>query len=329
MLKYFNSGYFSRTLMLTFMAALLWLPAFLTPAKPIIPQHPAPLYQLFLWLSASNAYLQLAIAFILTITSALLLNQIATEFEITEKISQLGTLIYILFSGAMVHYTSMNSMVIVNLLMLFLLHSLFKVSESKEPIPLTFNASFILGIVSLVYLPALLFILLLWVALMIFRVSQWRNFIVSLVGLILPFIFVFTWYFWYDETSDAYALLFSSLAFHLPVTFTFSPGDWAMAIILLVFTLVSVIQTSKGLMEKNINIRQILIVTMYYLAIAVALILFFSKNSASSLLLSVPASLLLASVFSEIKNTKWFERALRLLLLLALLNQYTRLFYAA
>lgn len=328
MLKYFNSGYFSRTLMLTFIAACIWLPAFLAPEKTIIPQNTAPLYQLFLFIIAHNVYLQLSIAFILTITSALLLNQIATEFELTEKISQLGTLIYILFSGAMISYTTMNAALIVNLLMLFLLQSLFKVSESKEPIPLVFNASFVLGVASLFYLPALLFILLLWVALMVFRVSQWRNFIVSLVGLVLPFVFAFTWYFWNDETAEAYTLLLSSLAFHLPDTLTLLPGDWAMAIILLIFILVSLIKTSNRLMEKNINIRQILTVTMYYLSIAFALVLFFSKNSANSLLLSIPASLLLASVFSENKNNKWFERALILLLFLVLINQYTRLFYA-
>jgi len=329
MLRYFNSGYFSRTLILVFIAALLWLPAFLLPAETVVPQHPAPLYQLFLFLTGSNTYLHLSIAFLLSIASALLLNQIATQFGFTERISQLGTLVYIVFSAAMLSYTAMSPVAIVNFLMLLILLSLFKVAEAKETIPLAFNASFILGIAALFFLPALLFILLLWIALIIFRVNQWRSFVVSFIGFLLPFVFAFTWYFWNDQTPEAYSLLLASLTFHLPDAANYPIGDWGIAIILLFFILVSVVKTSNSLMEKNINIRHILLVTMYYLAIAFAIILFFSGNSTDSLLLMIPASLLVASVFSEAKNPKWFERGIRLLLLLALINQYAQLFYAA
>lgn len=328
MLRYFNSGYFSRTLILVFIAAILWLPAFLFPAESLVPQNPAPLYQLFLFLTGSNIYLHLSIAFLLSIASALLLNQIATQFGFNEKISQLATLVYIVFSGAMVSYTAMSPVVVVNFLMLFILLSLFKVSEAKETIPLAFNASFILGIAALFSLPVMLFILLLWIALIIFRVNEWRSFVVSFIGLLLPFVFTFTWYFWNDQTPEAYSLLLASLVFHMPDVANYPIGDWGIAIILLFFILISVVKTSNSLMEKNINIRQILLVTIYHLAIAFAIILFFSGNSTDSLLLMIPASLLVASLFSEARNSKWFERALRLLLLLALINQYSQPFYA-
>ena len=327
MIRYFNSGYFSRTLMLIFLAALIWLPAFLLPSEMIVPEHPAPLYQLFLFLIGNNVYLHLSIAFVLTIVSGLLLNQIATQFGFTTKNAQLSTLVYYLLSAALVSYTAMSSFVLINFLMLLFLHFLFKISDAKEPIPLTFNTAFILGITALFYFPALLFILLLWIALMVFRVSQWRNYAVSLIGFLLPFVFAFTWCFWNDQTSEAYSLLLSSLEFHLPNAANYSLSDFGIVIILLLFTLVAVLKTSNSLMEKNINIRHILRITMYYLAFAFVLVLLFSESSTNSLLLSIPASLLLASVFSESKNPKWFERALRLLLLLVLINQYLSLFY--
>lgn len=82
-------------------------------------------------------------------------------------------------------------------------------------------------------------------------------------------------------------------------------------------------------MEKNISIRQILIVTLNYALISIIVVLFFSTNSADSLLLAVPASLIFAATLSEIKKTKWPERLLKLTLLLILINQYAQLFYAA
>jgi uncharacterized membrane protein YfcA len=164
---------------------------------------------------------------------------------------------------------------------------------------------------------------------MIFRVGRWRNFAVSVIGLLLPFVFAFTWYFWNDQLTDAYVLLLSSLSFHLPDLAGFPPGDMGIAAMLLVFMLVSVAQTNRRLMEKNIDIRQMLVVSIWFLAGGFALILLFSESPADGLLLIVPASILFVSVISETRNLKWFERAIRLLLLLALINQYIHLFDAA
>ena len=329
MLKYFNSAYFSRTLILVSLAALMWLPAFIIPAKTTIAQNPAPLYQLFLFLTGGSIYLQLSIAFILTIVSALLLNQIVTEFGISEKISQQGTFVYLIFSGAMSCYTTMNVPVLISLPALLFLRTLFKMTEAKDPVPLAFNAALLLGIIALFYLPSLYLIVLLWVSMMIFRVGNWRNFAVTVIGLLLPFVFAFTWYFWNDQIPEAYTLLLSSLTFHFPDITAFSPGDMGIAPILLVFILVSAAQTNSRLMEKNIDIRQMLLVTIWFLAGGFVLILFFSESTADSLVLIVPASILFVSVVSETRNLKWFERAIRLLVLLALVNQYTHLFYAA
>jgi len=329
MLKYFNSGYFSRTLMLIFLAALLWLPAFLLPEKMTVPEHPAPFYQFFLFLFGNNSYFHLSIAFTITVVSGILLNQIATQFGFTNRNAQLGTMVYYLLSAALVSYTTTNSFVTVNLLMLFFLHFLFKISDAKEPVSLSFNASFIIGITALFYLPALLFYLLLWFALLVFRISQWRNYAVSLIGLLIPFVFTFTWYFWNDQMQEASLLILSLFDFRLPDITNYSAGDLSISVILLIFTLVAVSKLSKSLMEKNINIRHILRITMYYLAAAFMLFLFFSESGANSLLLSIPASLLIAAVFSESKNPKWFERAIRLLLVLVFINQYIRFFYAA
>ncbi|MCF6170461.1 MAG: hypothetical protein L3J66_05725 [Bacteroidales bacterium] len=329
MLKYFDSAYFQRTVVLVAFAALSWLPAFLLPAQTAVSGQAPPLYRAFLFVSGNHVFIHLSFAFSLTIASALLLNQIATEFGITEKISQLALFVFILFSSSLAGYTAMSQVIAVNFLMIFFLRWSFRVTETKEHIPLVFNASFVVGAAALFYLPAALFILLLWIALLVFGVGQWRNFIVSLTGVSLPFLFVFTWYFWFDETGGAYDLLLSSLRFHVPELSNFRPADLTIVVILSALILVSIVKTNNSLMERNINLRQMLIVLLNYLAIAFALVLFFSDNYAGSLLLAIPASLLLASTITGAKNTKWYEWSVRLLGVLILFNQYFRLFYAA
>ena len=329
MLRYFNSGYFTRTLMLVFLAAFMWLPAFLMLEETIVAEYQGPLYQLFILVTGNNTYLHLSIAFFLTIVAALLLNQIATQYGFTEKISHLGMLVYILFSSALVSQTAMNPVIFINFLMLFFLQSLFKLTESKAYILHVFNASFILGIASLFYPSAINLFLLIWIALLVFTVGQWRNFVVSLIGFVLPLLFAFTWYFWFDQLPEAYSLFLSSFTIHFPEVVPEWPIDWTVGIALLFFILVSALKTNSNLMEKNINIRQMLTVSLNYLAFSFVLVLLFATNSAYILLLAIPASLIVASTLTGIRKAKWYEWSLWFITLFILFNHYSYLLYAA
>ncbi len=115
---------------------------------------------------------------------------------------------------------------------------------------------------------------------------------------------------------------------HLPDLLSYSIFDMILGVLLLVFIFIVVIQTNSGLMEKNINIRQMLIVTLNYLALAFLLFILFSESNASSLMLCVPASLVIASALTGVKKTKWYEWSLRSILLLIIANHYINLFYA-
>lgn len=330
MLRYFQSAYFTRTLLLVLLAALLWLPAFLLQAEP--PQvsgSSGPLYQLFLFLIGSNIFIQLLITFLITIATAFLLNQLATTFGFSARISQLAMLMYILLSSALSTFTVLSPLVVVNFLLLFVLRSLFKLSETNKHIPLIFNAALITGITALIYLPAAFMLLIIWLSFIIFRIVKWRFFLVSIVGFTIPILYTFTWYFWFDQSKEAYNLFTSLWVIHLPDILSYSIFDLILGGILLVYIFIVVIRTINSLMERNINIRQILAVTLNYLVLTFLLFVLYSSSQVASLMMSIPAALIMASALTGVKKTKWYEWSLRLILLLFIANHYISLLNAA
>ncbi len=329
MLRYFNKGYFSRTLVLLFFAVILWVPAFLLPTETAVPENAAPLYRLLLLLTGCCIYLQLAVAFVLSMASALLLNQLAANSDLTEKTSQWGILLYVLMISALVSQTAMTPLVFVNFFMLLSLHFLFDGTEAKDPIPAVLNASLMLGIASLFYLPAVLFILLLWVAFAVFHINQWRNFAVSVIGTSIPLVFTYVWYFWYDRSTEAVDLFLASLTPRLPGLSGIWPFDRLIAVILFLFILVAALKVNGGLMEKKINLRHVQVVLLNYLILTLAMTVFYSPESGTGLAIAIPAALVLAAAMAEAKKLKWYEWTVRLTFILVLLNQYLHLFYAA
>lgn len=329
MLRYYQSAYFIRTLLLVFLAAFFWLPSFILQSAPQTSGSLGPLYQLFLFLVGSNVYIQLAIAFAITIATAFLLNQLATAFGFSARISQLAMLMYVLLSSALSIYTVLSPVILVNFLLLFVLRSLFKLSETNKHLPLIFNAALIASIATLIYMPAAFLLLIIWLSFIIFRIVKWRFLLVSIVGFIIPLLYTYTWYFWFGQSSEAFDLLTSLWVIHLPEILSYSIFDMILGGILLFFIFIVVVQTINSLMERNINIRQMLVVTINYLALTFLLFIIYSSFNVASLMMSIPASLILASALARVKKTRWYEWALRTVLLLIVANHYINLFYAA
>jgi len=102
--------------------------------------------------------------------------------------------------------------------------------------------------------------------------------------------------------------------------------NYLIIIIILLIISVSAINTLGRLREKNINLRRNLMVTVLYLAFAIALSWYYGKIMETALLIAVPAALLLANSTSQSKKLKLFTIVLYLLLGLILFNLYLGLF---
>ena len=326
MIRFFSTGYLSRYLLLTLLGLVIWIPSLLFPISYTGISSYA--FDQISYLTTQNIYIQTSISFVLTLITAFLLNQLAINNGFNGKISTLVALLYILLTSSLVGEFHNNPVIWINFILVFILGSLMRLPYVGNAIPVVFNASFLLGVASLFYSQLVFLIVFIWVSIIIHRIITWRNFAVSLIGIVLPYFFLLTWFFWSDSLLEESYELFNSLQIDITPVFLSDPIEIVISAILLLITIISTFGIAGRLTERSINLRRNLIITMFYVVAAFLVLLVFSKSLISTLLLSIPSALIMGHWLSNIKRIRWYNIALSLVTILVILNQYLNLLFS-
>lgn len=319
MLKFFSTGHLSRYIIISFLVIFFWIPAFLNPVSYHSVAEP-----LFLFISTIlniNPYLSIISTLIISIFSALLINQLASDYEFSGRFSSLGMFFFVILSASLPAFFSFNPIILSNVFILFLLKNVFRLPTTAAAIPLVFNSGFLIGAASLLFPPLLILIFFLWGAIIIHRMTEWRNFVASLIGIVLPYLFLFTWYFWIDSVYEIAIILFEDFFIQ-----RFSLPDFSLNFIIIIYLLIIIISTTLitlgHLREKNINLRRNLMIIVLYLVFTLALASYYYNTMETLLLVAIPAALLLSNHTFQSKKLKLLNISIYLLIGLILLNLY-------
>jgi len=326
MIRFFSTGYLSRYLLIFLIAIVIWTPSFLFPTSYSGISSYA--YNQILYLAAHNNYVLTSVSFIITLITAFLLNQLAISNGFISKVSTLIAILYILITSSLVGESHNNPVIWINFMLVFVLASLMKLPYINNPIPVVFNASFLLGVASLFYSQLVFLILFIWLAIFIHRIVSWRNILVSMVGIVLPYVLLLTWFFYKDILLEESYVLFDTLRIDIVPISISDKVDIIISLILLFITIISVFGVAGKLTEKNINLRRNLIITLFYVVAIFLVLLLFSKSLTSVLLFSTPAALILGHWLCNIKHTRWYNIVLSVVTILIVVNQYLYLLFS-
>lgn len=327
MIKFFNTGYLSRYLILLILALIFWLPSMLYPTSYSGISSYA--YNCISHLVNQNILLLTTFSFLVTLLTAFLLNKIAINNDFSSKISTFIAFLYILLTSSIISESHNNPVIWINFIMVFVLGNLMKLPYVNNLIPVIFNASFLLGVASLFYSQLVFLILFIWLSIVIHRVVTWRNLAVSLIGITLPYIFLITWFFFTDTMLQDSFVLFNSLQIDIAPIPPSNPIEIIITIMFLAIIIISIFGIASGLIEKNINLRRNLTITLFYFVIIFLIILVFSKSYISTLLLSIPSALLLGNWLNNRIKMRWYNISLWIITFFIILNQYLNIILSA
>ena len=325
MIKFFSTGYFSRYLLLVLLALVLWMPSILYPSSYTGISSYA--FNQLRYLTNHNLYLQTIIAFFLTLYTSFLINKIAINNGFNSKISTLVAFLYIILTSVLLGESHNNPVIWVNFILTFALANLLRLPYAKNTIPVLFNASFYVGIASFFYPQLVFLIVFIWLSIILHKVVTWRNFTVTFIGIILPYFFLLTLFFYTDHILEESFVLFNSLQIDISPIFLTSPIEIIISIIFIILIFISVTGIVGKLNEKSINLRRNLTITIIYLITAFLILIFFSKSLISTILMSIPSALLIGHWLSTIKKERWYNIALLSAMSLIILNQYIFIFW--
>lgn len=184
-----------NALLLLFYGLFLKFPLFLQPLKPLRDEGDNYLYHWitgFLETIIGNTPLFYSfLAFLLLFTQATLLNRISNSLRLFPKQNYLVGMSFLLLTSLMKEWTYFSAPLLVNSLMIWIWYRLIKLYNNNNPKASIYDVAVMLGLLPLVYSPAVAFVLLLLLALIVTRPLRVTEWIVALLGLMTPYYFLF------------------------------------------------------------------------------------------------------------------------------------------
>jgi len=139
---------------------------------------------------------------LIILSQAIRLNILLSKFKMFQQISYLPAFTYIILTGLFPYWDVISSGLVANSLVIWILVKLLRLYDQNQPKTLEFNIGLIVGISILLYEPIAILIPVVLFALIIirpFKISEWM---VLIMGILLPFYFIFTYVFLSGNLSD-------------------------------------------------------------------------------------------------------------------------------
>ncbi|MBL0046539.1 MAG: hypothetical protein IPP32_00340 [Bacteroidetes bacterium] len=318
---FFKRNLTSSILFVPLIAGCLWIIGFIH-VLPAANKNTMPLFDWLCRATLKYPVLQMILAFLILIAQAFLLNYICDKYNILSKKTYFPALVYVIFMSCSKLLLTLHPILLANLFLLLSIERIFNSYHKDEAFGHVFDAGFYIGIASLFYFPALILFPMVWVGLIVIRTFVWREWIISFIGLLLPYLFIFTYYFWYDKVE--YFLL--DKIFYPSSDAKYSIESEPFSFILLVgFILgimaLSFLKLTKGLPVSTILSRNMLVVFTWM--IALSLLAFFMApvlNIRYFSFMAIPISIYASHYFLTAKKAWWAEVLLIAFILVIVLN---------
>lgn len=261
--------------------------------------------------------------FILSLFTALILlfagfylTRICIKFLIIQKRVQFPAVFVISVSSFALHQELFSEILIAVVFVLIIIQRIFNNPADHKASLRYLDAGILLAIASLFYFNIIFLLPFLWISQVTLRQFNWRELLYTLIGLFLPFLYIFSGYFILDKSVKEMAdMLFQWLTLDKVVSFNWQflavLGLYLFIMIIANFHALRIYATAKVQVRKNYQLGFyffINVLLMYLCIPSVGIEIF--------ILLSIPVSILLSSYFSDCRNN-FFNNILFLLLLIA------------
>ena len=307
--------------LLLIMAVALWIDGFFLFRDTVLPvENMAPFYSIIIHFLAPHKLAGTLISFFLMIIQAYMFNRVITDKNLVDRNSKLPALIYIVLMSSHFGLAGLQPVWFANFFLIMALDKIFDVFRDEAVFIEIFNVGFLISLASLFYYPALAFILLIISALLIYYLTNIRALLASVMGFMLPWLFVALYYYWTDTLAEQLQAL---TTLNIGIVLTSLPRGYWEWIRLTATALTGLIAISSiylgGLRDKPVRIRKRYQVILVYLLISLVAI-FFAGNHLTihAGIILLPLAAIIAIFFQENRKNLLNEILFTILLLIAI-----------
>lgn len=314
--KLFKSKFpFKQILAIFIIMLLLWARLFFDPLVAVQSDNNIILFDIINNLFAGYGYLSIVLSFLLIFAEGILLNIVLTENNIVQRNSFFPAVIYVLLMGSSNILISLHPVLFANLFLILILRRIFQMQFSENNIKLSFEIGFYLAIASMFYFPVVFLMLFIWAALIVLQLYVFRFFLITLIGFLLPYIYLGSYYFLTDnyDVYINYLNFFSLISLH-DISLDYSIVSIVGRISILIVFAYSLISLLSRFGEISINSRKMYVIIFWYLIFTVLVALMGVGGFYRSSLLVLPITIFMANHFSSTRRSFWAELIFSLLI---------------
>lgn len=184
-----------NALLLLVYALVLKFSMFIRPVAPVLHKEDNYLYRVILRaLDAvfhQNALPYAILTFLIILSQAALFNKVCNHHKLMPKQNYLWGMSYILITSLLPDWSHFSAPLLINSVMIWVFYRMVDLYNSQKPGTSIFNIGVWTGIVSLLYIPAMAFLLLALFGLVTMRPFRIREWLVGVLGFTCPYYFLF------------------------------------------------------------------------------------------------------------------------------------------
>lgn len=265
----------------------------------------------------SNPVYNILITALVVFVQAVIFGRIITRHNFFNKTSFLPELMFAVLCSMFTPFLTFSPIVFCNFFLLWILDRIFSLYRTQYTLKSVFDMGFIIALGSLLYFPFLFIFPIVWYSLVVFKAFSWREWLTGLIGLIVPYIILGTWYFWNDDFNDFYHL-WLPFKFVLPQTLMIDRDDYWALIPLGIVLLLSLNQVRVLFFKNVVHVRKSLQCLGFLVLLIVATYFLLPDQRITQLILAAaPLATFMTFYFISAK-VRWFYEFVFTLLIVSI-----------
>lgn len=254
-------------------AAALWIPAFVNPSPAIVTSDDGPLYLVFISFLKGLPTLATGLTLLLVVFQSFIVFYLFQANGFFSRSNFIPAIIVMMGYSWNSNFQTLHAIIPALLFVLIALNSLLRMYGRQAPYQQVFTAAFSVSVASLFYLPIAYMIFLVWLVLISYRVSFWREYVITLIGFALPWVYYISWLYVSDSMAYGLKIVVDSLFdFVFPVHLSKLHTFWLLfSVFVLIVSMITVLNTMS---DKLISLRRRAWAMFAYCVSAMLVVLF-------------------------------------------------------
>lgn len=261
--------------------------------------------------------LNILLTLVLTLIQALYLNKVMNKYYFTGRPNFLVALLYVTFASLITPFLVLTPSLICNFMVIWMLDKLIGIHARERAVAPLFDLGMIVALGSLIYFPFLGNLLVLWVALLLFRPFQWREWVAPLLGVLTVYFLLWVLYFWQNQAEQFWSVWLPYLNWTIP-PFSSDFREYLIGIPILVLLLLSLNSLRQHILKRVVLIRKIMQLLMVMFLVSLLGIVVDPDRKTADLLSLVPSLAIYAAFYFNYSQKRWFYESCYLILALSI-----------